>query len=156
MLRKELSEQDVTRLIIVLTAFAPFGTFSHGTKYAYETIIYSFIVTLRFYNGEFVAIQILDFWNLFTTSLIGIITIIFGVQIIKYIRGDASKWSVYLLGGLTLVIPIGLVIVTGIHDLLVYQGPIPIQMIVGLLIVRSFKITDKCWDGPLSESSVST
>jgi hypothetical protein len=98
------------------------------------------------------------------TLILTIFNLIFAVQVIRFCKGEASKRSALVSGLLSLVLPllmawqaysmyvIEFMLGTG---LFVYVGPIPIQLIIGLVLMRfagPWKI-DTIWDDDVKEQS---
>ena len=77
--------------------------------------------------------------------ILGAFNILFGVQVYRFCKKKTSWKRAILSGVLTLAIPFVFVVIF-IYPLLanpVYIGPIPIQLIVGLIIVRLLKTEEK-------------
>jgi hypothetical protein len=81
---------------------------------------------------------------------------LFAIQVIRFRKGDASKKSTIICGILTLVFPMLSVLTAWSYVMeyvsftgnFVYVGPIPVQLITGLLLVRlskQWRVT-KPWD----------
>jgi len=67
-------------------------------------------------------------------------TVPFAYLVIRYLEGRSSKTSVYITGVLSIIIPLvlGILSMSALLDrgFMVYGGPIPIQLIIGLLLVE--------------------
>ncbi len=105
-------------------------------------------------NSIFYGFHIVDPMVLQWIPLFGIFNVIFIVQIIRYTREKSSFRSTLIVGLLTLAIPLFQTITYWQRlitiDQYYYFGPIPIQLIVGLLIMRFYgpKPIDRPWDEP--------
>jgi hypothetical protein len=84
-------------------------------------------------------LQVLNYYALPTCLLLGVFNIVFAFQVIRFIRGAASRRNTLLVGALTLVIPVISLILTWpfmeLTGVFVYIGPIPIQLFTGLLLM---------------------
>ena len=88
---------------------------------------------LHVLNGPFPAMGI----------LLGVFNILFAFQIVQYAREEVGKTSVLIFGCLTLVMPLILLVVALPHMItysqFVYIGPIPIQLLIGLVLMSVAK-----------------
>lgn len=75
--------------------------------------------------------------------LLGVFNILFAFQIVQYAREEVGKTSVLIFGCLTLVMPLILLVVALPHMItysqFVYIGPIPIQLLIGLVLMSVAK-----------------
>jgi hypothetical protein len=103
-------------------------------------------------DSLFYGFHILDPMVLQWVPLFGICNVIFLIQVIRHIREKASFRSTLVAGVLTLVIPFFQTITYWRQlitiDSYYYFGPIPIQLIIGLLIVKIYgpKPIETPWD----------
>jgi hypothetical protein len=84
--------------------------------------------------------QILDGSWLQGSLPLGFFNIVFAFQVIRYIRGKSSKRRTLAAGAMTLVIPVIAFFFSLRHmitnEYFVYIGPIPIQLAIGLILMR--------------------
>ena len=84
--------------------------------------------------------RMLDDYSLPGGFYIGFFNIVFAFMVIRFIRGDSSKRKTLAVGALTTLIPLVSLVFT--WPLMVskesfpYLGPIPIQLAIGLLLMR--------------------
>jgi len=151
---EKLTERQVANILAVFTLAAPFGVFWQGARLSVvETAIYASIWVLRFKNGSFYAFHIFDLGYTFTAVSTGVFNILFALQIIRCFKRDGSRRVAYVLGALTLLLPLWLGISMMLYVLenfgiLLYMGPIPIQLALGLLILQKteLKILTSPWN----------
>ncbi len=105
-------------------------------------------------SSVFFGVHILNPLILMWVPLYGGFNILFAVQVVRYVKGKASARSSILLGLLTLAMPLFEAVVYLPHVLaydiyLPYLGPIPIQLIIGLIIMKKYapKPLDTPWEG---------
>ena len=83
---------------------------------------------------------------------LGFFNILFALQVVRYTREEVGKTSTLIAAALTLVLPLLSLIVTLpymiTYSQFVYIGPIPIQLITGLLMMRAVRQPDPTqpWD----------
>ncbi|MFW9843181.1 MAG: hypothetical protein ACFFEV_01265 [Candidatus Thorarchaeota archaeon] len=139
-------------IIVLVTVIPPYSSFLYGmivhsgqtslvvATYAISWVIYPHPPPLPPPFSSFGGLQILTLNSLIEGPLLGIFNIIFAFQVIRYIRGKASKKRTLVAGALTLVLPIMSLIVAlplmFSSGVFVYVGPIPIQLISGLLLMH--------------------
>ena len=136
-------------LIMVLATLVPpfmtifYGLDGRGIYVAVTALFWAIFPPVAPANGLAPAsgFQILD-GNWLQGSLpLGFFNIVFAFQVIRYIRGRSGKWKTLAAGATTLVVPIISFIFylryMIMNDYFVYIGPIPIQLVIGLLLMRS-------------------
>lgn len=125
-----------------LTLVVPFGVFWQGSRGgSVETAIYSMIWVLRLQQGAFYTFHAFELAYTFTAVSTGIFSILFAIQVVRCFKGDASRKLVHILGILTMLFPVVLgipMMFTALerYEVLLYMGPIPIQLAVGILFLR--------------------
>ena len=149
---------SITVLILVITVIIPYAvlpwTWWSDTDFEIYTgvamvsifwILFPLEATpsgLVFLNPEYIPIS----------SLFGVFNLIFALQIYRFCGAKSSEQNVIASGLLTLLIPIIFMILN--HPSLVlnqtYIGPIPIQLVIGVLIMKLFET--KYLETPWSES----
>jgi hypothetical protein len=84
--------------------------------------------------------QFLNYWALSMGVPLGFFNILFAFQVIRYTREEAGRMSTLIAGCLTLVFPFLSLAMTLpymiMNSYFVYIGPIPIQLIIGLLLMK--------------------
>ncbi|MGY5872401.1 MAG: hypothetical protein RTV72_09160 [Candidatus Thorarchaeota archaeon] len=84
--------------------------------------------------------QILDVIWLQGSLSLGFFNIVFAFQVIRFIRGRTGKGRTLAVGAMTIIIPLiaffGSLRFMINRGVFVYIGPIPIQFIIGLLLMR--------------------
>jgi hypothetical protein len=139
---EKLTECQLAYILAVFTLTVPFGVFWQGaTMGVVETAFYASIWVLRLHNGSFYAFHIFDLEYTFTAVSIGVFSILFALQIIRCFKRDGSRRVAYVLGLLTMLFPVGfgipmMLYVLDNFGILLYMGPIPIQLALGLLILQ--------------------
>ena len=140
-----LTRRQVGYLMAVMTLAVPFGIFWQGSSGgSVETAIYSLIWVIRLHDGQFFAFHIFDIFYTFTAVSTGFVSIFFAVQIVRCFKSDASRRMAYILGVLTLYLPTGFgvsMMLTALerYGVLLYMGPIPVQLVIGILLLRKTK-----------------
>ena len=148
----KLTLNQVTFIMIIVTLTAPMAVFWHGGGYddsswhIYISIIAITWVYLHLDKGITVfgisseGLIILNPTAIITTSIFWVFHALFALYIIRYYQEQTSKRSVLLIGGFTLLLPLMNTIQAldflRMSGLIVYIGPIPIQLIIGLLVIR--------------------
>jgi len=161
---------------ILVTLFAPFADFYYtiagNMATIGNTIIYALLwayipydnnhdlggasifgMTLP-YNPDSVlnGFHIMNPYILSWIPIFGFSTILFGVLLVRYIQGKTVLRKMIIAGLLAFAIPLYQLYLFVPHLLLIgrpfYIGPIPIQLIVGILIAKKYgpKPPDKPWD----------
>lgn len=134
-------------VMFLATVILPYGSFT--SSYSVNQGNASVDVTIRallwaFYSysadSSLGGLHMLDNYSLTPGLLLGSFNIIFAFQVIRYTRGDSGKRNTLAFGVLTLIPPI-LFLITVVPFMLTwgifaYIGPIPIQLITGLLLMH--------------------
>jgi len=84
--------------------------------------------------------QILDGYWLQGSLPLGFFNIVYAFQVMRYIRGKSGKWKTLAVGVMTLVVPL-IAFLSVLPRMIsravfVYIGPIPIQLVIGLLLIH--------------------
>lgn len=131
-------------LMVFATLFVPFGVYFQGIhNYSMSVSIHAILWgTLPEFNVSEQAI-IGNLLIILARSLFyGIFNIWFGIEVIRYFNNYTRKRAAIVAGALSIVYPIALVIVSWPLILFansrVYVGPIPIQFVIGLLLMKYF------------------
>lgn len=102
--------------------------------------------------------SILDPYSMFAAVIYSVFNIVFAVQVVRFCRGQTSKRLTVFVGMLTLLFPLvfspywyyqEILAFIERSGLLLYIGPLPIQLIIGLIIMRyagPWKVTEP-WEG---------
>jgi hypothetical protein len=143
-----LSWKHASIIIALATVVPPYTTFLYGFGghsggdghiYYVSVAVYALLWAIYPADSSMRGLQVLNEYALPTTLPLGFFNIIFAFQVIRFIRGEASRRNTRLAGALTLVLPIISLIValpTMISlGALAYIGPIPIQLVTGLLLM---------------------
>jgi hypothetical protein len=148
----KLTLNQVTFIMLIVTLTAPMAIFWHGGGYDGSSWhIYISIIAITWVylppdqgitvfgisSGGFI---ILNPAVILTTSIFWVFHALFALYVIRYYQERISKRSVLLIGGFTLLLPLMNTIQAleflWRSELIVYIGPIPIQLILGLLLIR--------------------
>ena len=103
-------------------------------------------------DSAFYGYHILNPGALLYAPVFGFFTILFAVQLVRYIQGKTSARKTIIAGLLTFAIPLYQIYLFAPYLLMVghpfFIGPIPIQLIVGIIIAKKYspKPLDKPWD----------
>jgi hypothetical protein len=103
-------------------------------------------------SSVFYGFHILNPLVLLWAPVNGFFNILFAVQVIRYIQDKTSMKKTIIAGVLTFTIPLYQAFLFLPHLLMIghpyYIGPIPIQLVVGLLIARKYgpKSVDAPWE----------
>jgi hypothetical protein len=161
---KNLSISQIELIMLIVTAFAPqfVGFTRHwegddllSLDIVFIAFMYSAGTSTRpYYSGITFLNPDATFPNTTMTGL----SILFGVAVIYYCRGKVSRKTVYLTAILSILLPfytgIAIIISCLSHDLFVYSGPIPIQILIGLSITHFTGLRkDDSWIGSKSEET---
>jgi len=131
-------------IMVLATILPPYYTglegFAGQPGESIRMIVYALLWAIYPPSSRHNGLEIFTYSSLSTGLSIGFINIIFALQVIRYIRGDASRKSTLVAGALTLVLPIVSLLVAWplmvVSGTFAYIGPIPIQLITGLLLMR--------------------
>jgi hypothetical protein len=134
-------------VIITLATIVPpyttslFGIAGHSPQVVAHVPITIYALFWAIYPPEssMSGLQVLNYYALPTGLSLGVFNIAFTFQVIRFIRGAASRRNTLLVGALTLAIPIISLIAAwpamALSGVFVYIGPIPIQLVTGLLLM---------------------
>ncbi|MGY5858907.1 MAG: hypothetical protein RTU63_06025 [Candidatus Thorarchaeota archaeon] len=130
-------------LIMVLATLVPpfmtifYGLDGRGIYVAVTALFWAIFPPVAPASG----FQILDGHWIQGSLPLGFFNIVFAFQVIRYIRGKSGKRKTLAVGVMTLVVPLiafffylRYMIINGFF---VYIGPIPIQLVIGLILMRS-------------------
>jgi len=105
-----------------------------------------------------VGVNILNPYHILSSTIMSIVNIIFAIQVIRFCKKQTSKRITIAIGILTLIFPFLIFIPWWSYQnaiqfwersgLIIYYGPIPILLIIGLIIMRyvgPWKVT-KPWE----------
>ena len=155
-IHRQFSLDQVTFIMLIVTLVAPLvALWQGGTESEIDVSIIAItwvflplhwdnnVAAFGVYGG---GLHLLNPAVILNTSILWIFNALFTLYVIRYYQERTSKRFVLLLGGLTLLLPLINVLMAVDYlwkrRLLVYIGPIPIQLIVGLLLIRQ-KTLDK-------------
>lgn len=125
-------------VMVITTLFAPFGVYFFSIRNSNITvsvhaILWSIMPENSGLNEIFIVVMRLSY---------GIFNIWFGFAVIRYFDDYTRKRTAIIAGVLSIVYPLVLAIISWPwiiqSETLVYMGPIPIQLIIGLLIMKYF------------------
>jgi len=139
-----LGWKSASVIITLATVVPPYMTFLYGI-FGYGDGGYVSIVTYALFwaiyppESSIVGLQVMTYFVLSSGIPLGFFNIVFAFQLIRFTRGATSKRNTLLVGALTLVLPIISLIAAWpamvSSGAFVYIGPIPIQLITGLLLM---------------------
>ena len=140
-------------IITLVTIIPPYTVFLlgfGGHDHRVSTAVYALLWAID-PPGTF-GLQVLNGPALSMGIPLGIFNILFAFQVVRYTREEVGKTSTLLAGVLTLVLPLLSLILTLpymiTYSQFVYIGPIPIQLITGLVLMRVARQPDltQPWD----------
>lgn len=103
-------------------------------------VVYALLWAIYPQSSRHDGLEILTYSSLSAGFSFGFFNIIFAFQVVRYIRGEASRKNTLVAGAFTLVLPIVSLIVAWpimfISGTFAYIGPIPIQLVTGLLLMH--------------------
>jgi hypothetical protein len=138
-----LSWKHASIIMALATLVPPFMTvFSHLDGQSISVAIVALIWAIFPPSSPTSGFQILD-GNWLQGSLpLGFFNIVFAFQVIRFIRGKSSKVKTLAVGVMTIIIPMiaffGMLPYMISRQIFVYVGPIPIQLVIGLFLMRFF------------------
>lgn len=165
---RQLTLNQVTYIMLGVTLTAPLAIFCHGGGFDDSWHIYISVIALTWVylppeqdiivfglsSGGF---HILNPGVILTTSIVWVFNALFALYVIKYYQGRTSRRTVLLTAVLSILLPLFNVIqaldILQRSELLVYIGPIPIQLVVGLLLVRQKTLDKDVSSEPVDSSS---
>jgi hypothetical protein len=131
-------------IMVFVTLFAPFGVYFHSVRnFTVEVSVHAILWGTRpdlNYSGSSILFDIfITFvWGLYY----GIFNIWFGFEVIRYFNDYTRKRRAILAGVLSIAYPMIWAIISwgwiSYSDTFVYIGPIPIQLVIGLLLMKYF------------------
>ncbi len=165
-----LTPRQVALIMLFVTLFIPTNNLMGSLDFMANrfviivrvtALIWTIDVSYWIINSQ-VGISLADFsilnpYSMFAAVIYSVFNIIFAVQVVRFCRGQTSKRLTIFIGILTLLFPLVFFtfwiypeILTFIErsGLLLYIGPLPIQLIIGLIIMRyagPWKVT-KPWE----------
>jgi len=145
----------VAIIMFIVTSIFPIG-FIPETTFLFEPMIYSifwiFPLGPNFFEFPFgmMPVVFLNPFIIFLTLPLTILNIAFAIWVVRYYKGQTSRYTVAMIGMLSVVLPVALVIYLSAMSgtfMLVY--PIPIQFIVGLIMLWRIEGPDMIspWSG---------
>jgi hypothetical protein len=122
-------------IMIFVTASVPLGFFPEMMVYSVLWVIpLGYIIFLSPYG--FFPFYFIDPFAIFVTLPFTILNVVFAVWVVRYYKAKTSRDTVVLIGMLSLLLPPALVIyLTAMTGTILFLYPIPIQFIVGLIIM---------------------
>ncbi|MFW9849177.1 MAG: hypothetical protein ACFFF4_08550 [Candidatus Thorarchaeota archaeon] len=135
-------------IFLLVTLFVPFGAAPGSSSYT-SSVGWSISVTLfailwvyripsSLEQGGFVFGP--EYWNV--SLIFAFPSMIFAFLVLLHVKGKISRGYTVLGGIFSLIWPGGFMLVTGLYALLngalVYIGPIPIQFLFGLILLRYY------------------
>ena len=158
---RELTNTQVAIIMTIVTLLIPYNAlFQGGHRTGDEWVVDVTIMAVLWVQfpsywdsntGAFGSrgggLRLLDPIIIINTLPFWIVNLLFAIQAIRFRKGDASNTSTIACGILTLALPLLSVLTgwsyvieyTSFTGNLVYIGPIPVQLITGLLLVRFSK-----------------
>ena len=131
-------------IMIITTLFAPFGVYFFSLRNSFLTVSLHAILwgIMPDQAGSSGSIFLDSFVIIGRGLFYGIFNIWFGLEVIRYFK-DCNRKNIALFAGvLSLVYPLVFAVLAlpwiGEAESLVYMGPIPIQFVIGILLMRYF------------------
>ena len=131
-------------IMVFVTLFAPFGVYFHSVRnFTVDVSVHAIIWGTRPDLNYMVSTILFDYFFTFVWGLFyGIFNIWFGFEVIRYVKNHTRKRAAIIAGILSIAYPLALAIISWgwiiNSDTFVYIGPIPIQFVIGLLLMRFF------------------
>ena len=141
-----MSSDRLAKLIIgITTLFAPFGVYPFSVRN--DVLIVSMHAMLWGIMPDVFANQnsiFLDIYTIIGRGLFyGIFNIWFGIEVIRYINDNTRRRLAICSGILSLIYPFAIVAISWpwlqYSTTIEYLGPIPLQFVIGLLLMRYFR-----------------
>ena len=141
----KLSEKYALIIMGLVTVIPPyttllsgFGGHDHHVSISINALFWAIFPSEVSFGG----LQVLNLNALSFGIPLGFFNIIFAFQVIRFLRGDTSRRRTLLSGISTLVIPLASLIMALpfmlTWGIFVYIGPIPVQLVTGLILVYYF------------------
>ena len=127
-------------IMVLVTLIPPYTTFLLGFgEHRVSVAIYALLWAIN--PPGAMGFQILNYWSLSMGIPLGVLNILFAIQVVRYTKEEAGKMSTLLTGCLTLFLPLTSLLVTLpfmiMNSYFVYIGPIPIQLLTGLFLMKA-------------------
>jgi len=135
-----LNWKQAAIIMALVTLIPPYTTFLLGfSEYRVYAAVYAILWAID-PPGAF-GFQILTSEALSMGPILGIFNILFAIQVVRYTKEETGKMGTLIVGCLTLFLPLTSLLVTLpfmiMNSYFVYIGPIPIQLIVGLFLMKA-------------------
>ncbi len=147
---RRLDSQEIMAIMLALTFLAPFAVMPWGFSMSESSFSYSFSISallwrlVKRYDSENFELEGMDpehpFDIIGVTIMMSLLSVVFAIQVPRYCTGKASGRITLSVGVLSLMQPF-ILSLSGIltlfdHGILIYIGPIPIQFVVGLILMK--------------------
>ncbi|MHA1663299.1 MAG: hypothetical protein ACTSVR_08605 [Candidatus Thorarchaeota archaeon] len=140
---EQLSWKHASIIMVLATVVPPYSTALFGIfgdDYHVSISTYALLWVIYPSEAGVSGLQVLNYYALYSGLSLGFFNIVFAFQVIRFIRGTASKRNTLFAGVLTLFIPTLFFIAAGSAMLsarvFTYIGPVPIQLATGFLLMR--------------------
>jgi len=135
-----LNWKQAAIIMLLVTFIPPYTTFLLGfSEHRVSVAVYALLWAIN--PPGAMGIQILNYWAFSMGIPLGVFNILFAIQVVRYSREETGKMSTLLAGCLTLFLPLTSLLVTlpfmVMNSYFVYIGPIPIQLITGLFLLKA-------------------
>lgn len=140
-------------LMTLVTLLSPYAS------YHVEFVFFGFFIMPGLYAPAWVwfygfspGIHFLNPFFSFTTFLLGIPNLVFLVWIIRYYQGKTSRFNAITVGAVSVLFPLLVALSSlNLEFLTVYNGPVPIQFIIGLVLLYRIEGPElkTAWEGQL-------
>jgi hypothetical protein len=142
-IERRLLSKYATPIMVLATVVPPYTTFLFGIFGLDNHVsISTYAVLWVVYPSEagVSGLQVLNFYALYSGLSLGFFNIVFAIQVVRFIKGKSKKRNTLLAGALTLFVPTTAILaawpVMIAARVFVYIGPIPIQLVTGLLLIH--------------------
>ena len=147
---RRLDSQEIMAIMLALTFLAPFAVVPGAFSWSESSFSYSFSISallwrlVKPYGSEDFELEGIDLEHPFdiigVTIMLSLLSVVFAIQVPRYCTGKASGRITLSVGVLSLMQPF-ILSLSGIltlfdHGILIYIGPIPIQFVVGLILMK--------------------
>ena len=131
--------------MVFATVVPPYISYLSGSTYysghsSVDVTIVALFWRVDLFELSQASFQVFTFLSVFAGVSFGFFNIIFAFQVIRYIRGDTTRKKTLVAGVLTLISPIIMLLaawpIMFEYGIFPYIGPIPIQLAIGLLLMR--------------------
>jgi hypothetical protein len=128
-----VSPNVIAILMFITTLAAPYGIIPLGvSEFSSYWMLYSLIWVFDFGGFFGFGFRVLNVELMLTLPLC-ILNVAFAVWIVRYYQGRSSKYTAMTIGLLSVILPAALILY--FSGLVIFIYPIPIQFIVGLIIL---------------------